>query len=364
MKPLHLPVEVEPVSEARWARVEREMFARLDAGDGQVEAPAGRGPATAHRLRWAGVAAAAAAAVALVVAHPWKGLGTGERMRLATTDSASQFTVGDALLVVAPHSLVMVDGDGDHGIDVVLDRGAVTCEVAPRRGRPPFVVDSGDVRVRVVGTRFAVARDADGTSVEVDHGVVEVSSHGTVATLHDGERWPERGTATSVGPSVERAHAAEEAPSAPAQPAPAGPTPGHVPSGAHARVSAAVPAPAPGADPGPRAAEQGSPAASAGPSGQGATTAAAPVAVGPSPQEIFESASRIERARPDEAADAYRQLAAGGTAWAPNALFALARLDAEHGRKAEAVRLLGEYLTRYPRGVNADDARALLARTQ
>jgi hypothetical protein len=94
------------------------------------------------------------------------------------------------------------------------------------------------------------------------------------------------------------------------------------------------------------------------------TTSTPPIVAGPSPQKAFESASRIERARPDEAAAAYRQLAAGGTEWAPNALFALARLEAEHGRKAEAVRLLNEYLTRYPRGVNAEDARSLLLRMQ
>lgn len=84
----------------------------------------------------------------------------------------------------------------------------------------------------------------------------------------------------------------------------------------------------------------------------------------PPPQEQFELATKIERARPDDAMAAYRQVVAGGSAWAPNALFALARLEADRGLRADAAQHLQEYLARYPRGINADDARALLQRMQ
>jgi hypothetical protein len=87
---------------------------------------------------------------------------------------------------------------------------------------------------------------------------------------------------------------------------------------------------------------------------------ASPSAPAPSPQELFESAARIERTRPDEAAALYRQLVAGGSGWAGSALFALGRLEADRGHRAEAAPLLEEYLTRYPRGINVDDARVLL----
>ena len=70
----------------------------------------------------------------------------------------------------------------------------------------------------------------------------------------------------------------------------------------------------------------------------------------------------MERARPEEAAGIYRQLAQGGSPWAPNGLFALGRLEAERGHREDAVHLLNEYLARYPRGPNAADARDLLVR--
>ena len=44
--------------------------------------------------------------------------------------------------------------------------------------------------------------------------------------------------------------------------------------------------------------------------------------------------------------------------------FALGRLEADRGRQGEATRWLEQYLARYPRGINADDARALLRRMQ
>jgi hypothetical protein len=83
--------------------------------------------------------------------------------------------------------------------------------------------------------------------------------------------------------------------------------------------------------------------------------------VAPASQQAFEAAARIERTNP---AAAYGEPADGATAWAPNALFALARLEADRGHRAEATRLFNGYLVRYLRGINADDARELLRRIQ
>jgi hypothetical protein len=87
-------------------------------------------------------------------------------------------------------------------------------------------------------------------------------------------------------------------------------------------------------------------------------------AAAPSASDLFDTAARIERAQPDQAAAIYRRLASGDTPWAPNALFALARLEADRGHRADAVRLLQAYLARYPRGMNTEDARDLLRRLQ
>jgi TolA-binding protein len=60
----------------------------------------------------------------------------------------------------------------------------------------------------------------------------------------------------------------------------------------------------------------------------------------------------------------YRELAAGSGPWAMNALFAEGRFEVERGHRAEAKRLLDEYLARFPSGPNAQDARVLRARVE
>jgi transmembrane sensor len=59
--------------------------------------------------------------------------------------------------------------------EVQLDSGEAWFEVAKDADRP-FVVAAGDVRVRAVGTAFAVRRTGDGADVQVTEGVVEVWS--------------------------------------------------------------------------------------------------------------------------------------------------------------------------------------------
>ncbi len=348
---LRLPVEVDAYSDPRWSRIERDVFAKLD--ETPLPQPVLRlGGERRRGLAWTLVFAAAAFAVALF--HPWTGARSNERLRLETTDSASQFTVGESSLTVAPLSLVMVGGDDEHGINVVLDRGRVTCEVAPRNGRPPFVVDAGDVRVRVVGTRFTVARDPTGTWVDVERGVVEVMSRGVVTMVREGQHWPAAVVAKSGALSV-----APPAPGEPPPPAPAAfsSSGSHVPATSRSRtMGSGGPATSQTTpmQPWPEDADKNAPAA--------APSATPQAASPPSPQQLFESAALVERTRPDEAAAVYRRLAGGTTAWAPNALYALARLEADRGHRGEAVGLLNDYLSRYPHGFNSDDARSLLQR--
>jgi transmembrane sensor len=58
---------------------------------------------------------------------------------------------------------------------IVLTRGEAWFEVAKDKTKP-FIVESGDTRVRAVGTAFAVRRGPDGADVLVTEGVVEVWS--------------------------------------------------------------------------------------------------------------------------------------------------------------------------------------------
>ena len=359
----HVEVDVEPLVDPRWSRIERGMFAKLDRPADHVAG----GRVSGRRLWIGGAGLLAAAAVTLVLGRSSIGLRSRDPVRLVTTSSPSRFTIGESSLWIEPSSLVLVSGDDEHGVDVVLDHGKVTCEVAPRRGRPPFVVDAGEVRVQVVGTRFAVARSAE-TSVDVDHGVVEVAVGGVVTVLHDGERWPAGASPVAsappaTGPSQvvvgDSAAAAAEAPALAADvPVP------RAPPFRRATLPAAgtwAGAGSPSAPPGGGVSSGAPPGASPPPDGA-ATGASAPAS--PSPQQVFESAAHIERTRPDDAAALYRGLASGGTAWAGSALFALGRLEADRDHRAEAMRLLDEYLARYPRGINVDDARGLLQHLQ
>ena len=315
MKPIR--VEVEPLGEQRWARIDESLSARLDEGDESL--PASRQENAKHSHRWA-FAAAAAACIAAVVAGRsiLVAPATGHPTRVVTTTSASHLTVGDSTLDVAPSSAITVDPSAN-GIVVVLERGRVECEVAPQDHAHPFVVRAGDYSVRVVGTHFAVSRDSDDAhgktqaTVDVTRGTVQVSGAGTMATLHAGDHWSSPAPATA---------SEEEAPSAtaPAQPVSRSPS---LPAAPSDRPKAAA-----------------------------STT----------PQQEFETAASLEKSDPARALSMYEKLARGTGPWAENALFAEARLDADRGDRTTAHALLERYLQRYPDGVNAADARELLQR--
>jgi hypothetical protein len=74
---------------------------------------------------------------------------------------------------------------------------------------------------------------------------------------------------------------------------------------------------------------------------------------------MYESAARMESQNPEGALALYRKVASDSGAWAANALYAAGRLQADRGRRADAARLLDEYLARFPNGANARDARDL-----
>ena len=70
-----------------------------------------------------------------------------------------------------------------------LESGTIACKVAARTEGEEFVVEAGELTVRVVGTRFSVTRDASGkTGVTVEEGIVAVTDKdGSTAMLHAGE---------------------------------------------------------------------------------------------------------------------------------------------------------------------------------
>ncbi|HEY1955081.1 MAG TPA: FecR domain-containing protein [Polyangiaceae bacterium] len=168
---------VEPLSEARWARVEKKV---LDAIDGDVA------PAPTSRKKWIALAIVPVAVAAAFALWP-KTVREPEGARIVTTDATSRVEIDQSVLDVGPSSAATVTHEPT-GVVVKLDRGRVECEVAPRKPGESFIVLAGGVRVRVVGTHFVVARGEE-TSVDVQRGTVEVTSSGVVATLHAGDHW-------------------------------------------------------------------------------------------------------------------------------------------------------------------------------
>lgn len=321
---------IEPLGDVAWQRIERNLFARLAASAAPAPAATAVPRAAGRRHVAAGVLVLAIAAAAFVVWQWSGGSGRGHRAgrdarapsRIATADAPSSVVFGDVALEVAPRSAVLVD-DRDDGVLVVLDRGAVTFRVAPRRSRPPLVVQAGDLRVEVVGTVFAVSREGDSARVEVFEGSVWLVHRGQRTRLDAGASWP-----SSPEPS---------------------PGPGD-------EILEPVPAPAPESP----AAEGRRPQRK--PHSDRVTEVAPPAAPRLSDKARYEQAAKLERSSPAAALDIYRQLAAGGGPWAANALYASAQLELDLGHRDRAHALLRTYLERFPRGANVEDARDLLKR--
>ncbi len=316
-------IDVEPLSEARWGRIERTVFdaASVDLSPDDNALPAdGRSASIRFRpaasLVLVGAFAAVMGAVALRALVQVAPQPAPTRVETAAIGSHVEF--GESTVDVGPESAVRLTGDDARGVFVILDNGRVECDVTPRRGRPPFVVQAGGVEVRVIGTHFVVTRSGPATTVDVQRGQVEVMSGSDRALVGAGEHWPPLPTLPDVP------------------------------------VTASQPATAAA----PRALDGNSgrsPAADSRP-----TAAAAPPAL--TLRGRYEAASKLEAQQPDAALALYRDLVRQGGAWGQNALFAEGRLEADRGNRGEASRLLLEYLARYPAGANANDARELLDR--
>jgi hypothetical protein len=327
---------VEPLGDIAWARIERAVWAELDAATPVA-------PVRRSRSVWvaAAIGAAATAAAIVIVIAAASGdaprVSAGEPQWFVTGADASQLVVGDARIRVAPRSAVLTSGDAQRGVLVVLDRGAADFEVAPRAGRPPFVVQAGEVSVRVIGTGFRVERTGDRARVSVTHGLVEVRAPGETTHVAAGESWPAVTTAAAdlpapaVAPDPEPEPATDDAPPASIDMSPV----------AVKRPHAAAPA---------RTEHV-----------READVAKAPDAKSEDARK-FAAATAIEAGAPDAALAEYRRLAAGNGPWAANALYAAARLLYERRDDDGARTALEEYLHRYPHGPNAADARALITR--
>ncbi|MDB4982119.1 MAG: iron dicitrate transport regulator FecR [Myxococcales bacterium] len=372
------PHSIPPLSDSGLHRIERGVFAALDA-PAPLVSPV---PPRSGRRRFVALSFAAAAALVVVGVRQGRRGETPSRAQITTTTSGSRIAITGAALEIAPESAVSFGAGKDGAMVVVLDRGAVTCEVAPRTNRAPFIVEAGMTRVTVIGTRFTVRRLGEHAAVSVEHGLVEVADTDMTELVHAGESF-------RPGEPIIGAPLATEAPApvvvapvvvapvvvAPVVVAPVGPTTVAVagkpvaraelpPRTLHAHerrvaVASADDVVAAPATPAVVASVAAAPANDA-PVVEKPAAPPEPDARRASSQVLFELAAQLEVRDPTTALSIYGQLAAADDAWAASALFAAARLEAERHRAPGARELSEAYLRRFPRGPNADDARALL----
>jgi len=313
-------LEVDPpTNEVRRDRIERQVFAQLAnmRAVERADAAVPEAPVRHNSRPWVFgvIGAGLAAAIALVIVEnkperppPAPIVEETTPSRIVTpVGGESQFTVGDAVIVATSDTSVDVKRAEDGGITLVVSRGAVDCDVAPRMNRPPFHVIAGDVFVEVVGTRFTVARTPS-PRVDVVRGKVRVRAPGGTWLISAGESWtpPVSGSALETVADV----------------------PQLAPIVPPVRIA---PTPTPPAIP-----------------------VAPIVIVQPDPHALYQTAQRLEATDPARAAKAYRAVANTNDAWSAPALYGLAELDAKTD-SSKALADCNEYLHRFATSAQLED---------
>ena len=349
------PPPIEPLSDIAWSRVERGLWAGLDTDDAPT-------PVRSRRWIWlVAPAMAVAAMIAIVLATHTTNTPTttffgDDPTQLVTEAAPSSLSIGDIHFTLDPYSAVTMRHESD-APTATLERGAAWFTVAPRADRPAFTVVAGDTTVRVIGTRFRVSRSAEYVTVQVEHGRVDVRSHGIGAEVEAGQTWSSQ-TPSVVTTSIQTATAEVPAKNA-AKPASkrVGPdastvdkTVVELPSGRTLRRGTTKPT---GDKPAIVKATTDKPVTDT------PVTPDKPVA-DPDKAE-FNRLAALEPRDPTAAINGYIALSGRGPRWVEVGLYGAARLAADTG-SPRAKGLLEIYINRFPAGKNADDARVLLAR--
>ncbi|HVJ15648.1 MAG TPA: FecR family protein [Polyangiaceae bacterium] len=180
-----------PQPERDWTALEAGFFARLED---PIEIPKKR----IHPATYAAFAVAAGVAVALYFRPHTEPIPLLTEVPAATTETSPLNAIagdalapgselrttaealrvehsGRALWTLEPDSSARLRRDGEL-IVIELASGSVDAEVTPDQTPETFVVEAGDVRVAVHGTKFRVERRGESVDVSVREGVVSVSS--------------------------------------------------------------------------------------------------------------------------------------------------------------------------------------------
>lgn len=197
MSQLSAELRAEPLGAMDLDRIERSLFAALDAQEGAAASVVVL-PRRHGRLATvvAGLAIAAAAsfvlwphteapslpvAQATVTTSEVPGVSPAA-VQIATGEREEHFArEGLASWAFEPGSKATVL-EHDGLVEVALAEGAIRVEVVPQPVPERFIVVAGETRVAVHGTRFRVARGAEKVEVDVEHGVVSVGAKSAAAS--------------------------------------------------------------------------------------------------------------------------------------------------------------------------------------
>lgn len=177
------PPPVEGLSDVAWARVERNVFTRMEGTvTNAVAAREVRGERK-NPWFWLAVPGAAAAAFALAFfsikgpAQQPAGHGSDEPSRVVSGASPTSVSFGDAHVTLDANSAVLMD-QKEAKPTALLENGAATFAVAPRGDRGAFTVMAGDASIRTSNGELHVAREGERVEVSVETGSVEIRFHG------------------------------------------------------------------------------------------------------------------------------------------------------------------------------------------
>lgn len=192
-EPLGRP-PVEDLSDVAWARVERNVFSRLDEGT-ITHAAAAREVASERRNKWVWFAipsVAAAAAFALVffsLSAPSTTTTIDEPSRIVSSSAPSSVTFGDVHVTLDANSAVVMDQKAGKPTALLENGGAVFTVAPPRAARSPFTVLAGDATIRATDGQFRVAREGERATVTVEAGSVEIRFRGHEIHVDAHQTW-------------------------------------------------------------------------------------------------------------------------------------------------------------------------------
>src|SRR5688500_15102351 len=169
-------IEVEPLSDQRWAKIERGLIERFELENLESHTGPARRQLSVRAWLVAAVVVGALAALMLAIRGVPERAALQHPSRITTGQTPSHLALVRLAIEVETQSAVVVSPETEQGLLIVLDRGSIVCQVAPRSREAPLIVQAGALRVRVLGTRFGVTRLGESARVKVYEGVVEVTS--------------------------------------------------------------------------------------------------------------------------------------------------------------------------------------------